>query len=257
MLDGWNAWANWGGTSRSTPVAAGNLALAYQAFKIKNGRWPTNVEGRALLMSGADNNYNDGFAAGAGVLNAARSAKIAGGDGGVYVLPDSVTFGDYRGTKYPAFTSILHPGDSATQEFTVYNPSSQDVTLSISDDTLVRIGQKEFDLTTINQSQETANFYMPDYLIDIQPYIPAGTQMMEVVIVQPFMEFDPDGNYVANSSWRIVPDRLDRHQRRRQAVDRQERQRRGQLPDCRRRAQLGRRDLRDREGRVHALRLRL
>lgn len=203
--DGWNTWENWGGTSRSTPVAAGNLALAYSAFKAKHGRWPTNVEGRAILMGGADNAHNDGFVEGAGVINAERMVKIAAGQGGVYVLPDSVTFGDFRGVKYEAFTSIMHPGQTATQEFTVHNPGSAAVTLAISDDQLVRLAQREIDFTTQDQRKENAVFAVPDYLIDIEAYIPAGTELMEVKLIQPFGEFDPDGNYAANSSWRVVP----------------------------------------------------
>ena len=156
-------------------------------------------------MSGADTAHNDGFVEGAGVVNAERTVKIAAGLGGVYVTPDSVTFGDYRGTKYPAFTSIMHPGQTATQEFTVYNPGSTDATLTISDDQLVRVGQKELDFTTKDQKLENAVFTVPDYLIDVEPYIPAGTELMEVKLVVPFAEFDPDGNYSANSSWRVVP----------------------------------------------------
>lgn len=203
--DGWNTWENWGGTSRSTPVAAGNLALAYSAFKGKYGRWPTNVEGRAILMGGADTAHNDGFVEGAGVINAERMVKIAAGQGGVYVLPDSVTFGDFRGTKYDAFTSIMHAGQTATQNFTVHNPGASAVTLQISDDQLVRLAQREIDFTTQDQKRETPVFTVPDYLIDIEPYIPAGAELMEVKLVQPFTEFDPDGNYAANSSWRVVP----------------------------------------------------
>ncbi len=204
-VGGWDAYENWGGTSRSTPVAMGNLALAFQAFKEANGRWPTNVEARALLMAGADDAHNDGFVQGAGTVNAERTVKIAAGLGGIYVMPDSVTFGDFRGVKYEAFTSIMHPGQTATQEFTVYNPAAAAATVAISDDQLVRIGQKEIDFTTVDQKLETANFNMPDYLIDIEQYIPAGTELMEVKLAQPFAEFDPDGNYAANSSWRVVP----------------------------------------------------
>ena len=37
ILDGNDAWLTWGGTSRSTPVAAGATALVYQAWKQANG----------------------------------------------------------------------------------------------------------------------------------------------------------------------------------------------------------------------------
>ena len=36
-VDGQNAWETWGGTSRSTPVAAGAAALVYQSFRSANG----------------------------------------------------------------------------------------------------------------------------------------------------------------------------------------------------------------------------
>ncbi len=38
---GEDAWETWGGTSRSAPVAAGNLALVYQAYMDRYGEWPT------------------------------------------------------------------------------------------------------------------------------------------------------------------------------------------------------------------------
>jgi len=203
--DGWSAWESWGGTSRSTPVAMGNLALAMQAFREAQGVWPTNVEARALLMSGADTAHNDGFVEGAGTVNAERTVRIAAGLGGVYVVPDSAMFGDFRGERHEAFTSILHRGQVATQQFTVHNPGSSSARLVISDDHLVRLGQEEIDLTTADQSRETASFYLPDYLIDIEPYIPDEASMMEVSLVFPFGEFDPDGNYSPDSRWRVVP----------------------------------------------------
>ena len=203
--DGWSAWENWGGTSRSTPVAMGNLALAMQAFKAKRGVWPTKVEARALLMSGADRAHNDGFVEGAGTVNAERTVKIAAGLGGVYVTPDNAVFGDFRGERYEAFTSLLHRGQTATQQFTVYNPGSSAARLAISDDHLVQLDRKEIDLTTIDQRGETASFYLPDYLIDVEPYIPDGASMMEVNLAYPFGEFDPDGNYAFDSRWRVVP----------------------------------------------------
>jgi len=203
--DGWSAWESWGGTSRSTPVAMGNLALAMQAFKEKRGVWPTNVEARALLMSGADCAHNDGFVEGAGTVNAERTVKIAAGLGGVYVMPDSAMFGAFRGEKHEAFTSIMHQGQAATQQFTVYNPASSAAALTISDDHLVQLGRKEIDLTTADQLAETGSFFLPDYLIDVEPYIPVGASMMEVNLVLPFDEFDPDGDYTFDSRWRVVP----------------------------------------------------
>jgi hypothetical protein len=203
--DGWHAWEIWGGTSRSAPIAGGNLAVVYDAFRQKHGRWPTNVEARAILMSGADKAYNDGLTEGAGTLNALRAAKIAAGAGGIYVLPESWSAGDFRGTEYEAFAKIMHPGDTAAKTFTIYNDGAADKTVQISDERLVKTGAKEWDFTTANRTVETKIFYMPDYLFDVTGLIPAGTDLLEAKLVFPFAEFDPDGNYTANSSWRLVP----------------------------------------------------
>ena len=171
-MDGWNAWENWGGTSRSTPVATGNLALAMQAFKAEER--PLADQRRGAL-------YPDGRR-GHGVATTASSrarawstrcarVKIAAGLGGVSVLPDSVTFGDYRGTKYDAFTSIIVPRQAVRSEtFTVTNAGAAPVNLTISDDQLVRFAEKTIDVTTVDQKLETANFRMPDYLVDVEPY---------------------------------------------------------------------------------------
>jgi hypothetical protein len=203
--NGWTAWASWGGTSRSAPVAAGNLALVYQAFRAKNGRWPTNAEARAILMAGADKAYNDGFTEGAGTLNALRSVKIAAGLDGVYALPDNWTFGDYRGKSYDAFAKIMFPGQSATKEFTVHNSAAAAKTLTLRDEWPIKTGAKQWEVTSANVAQESAySGNKPDYLWDITNLIPAGTDLVEVKVAFPFGEFDPDGNYSQNQEWRAV-----------------------------------------------------
>jgi hypothetical protein len=203
-LNGWRAWTTWGGTSRSSPVAAGNMALIYDAFKQKNGRWPTNVEARAIMMAGADHAYNDAFTQGAGTLNALRSAKIAAGLDGTYTVPDGLTFGEFRGEEYEAFAKIMHPGQTSTKEFTVYNQGAAPKTVAISDSQLVKIGVKEWDFTSVLANESPYSGNRPDFLWNITDWIPADTDLMEVKAVFPFAEFDPDGNYNRNQSWRVV-----------------------------------------------------
>src|SRR5690606_29949644 len=52
-MSGWHAWTTWGGTSRSGPVAAGNAALVYQAFRDTFGFWPNFEIAKMVLMNGA------------------------------------------------------------------------------------------------------------------------------------------------------------------------------------------------------------
>jgi subtilisin family serine protease len=53
VLDGSIATLSFGGTSMAAPVAAGNLALVYQAFREANDRWPTFEEAPAGVEAGS------------------------------------------------------------------------------------------------------------------------------------------------------------------------------------------------------------
>ena len=190
--DGWTAWDSWGGTSRSAPIAAGNLALVYDAYKQANGQFPTYQVARELLKSGAtDVGYNP-IRQGAGLLNADRATDIAAGLYGVRVSPSEWNVGDYRGAEYPGFARILQPGSSDTQTFTVYNPSSVDITVGLSDAYVVQMGDPiEWTHASKNQSREDGAFTKPDYLWDLTDQIPAGADLMEVKLLHLYEEFTP------------------------------------------------------------------
>ena len=174
--DGWTAWEMWGGTSRSCPIAAGNLSLVYDAYKQANGEFPTYDVARELFMSGATDAFHDVFTQGAGVVNADRSTDVAGGLYGVRVSPSFWQPGDYRGADIEGFSSIMHPGTSATKTFTLYNHGQADVTAHVSDGYLARLGAPVYHLVSTNQTQESApNFYrLADYLYDATHLVAPG-----------------------------------------------------------------------------------
>ena len=201
--DGWTAWGAWGGTSRSGPVAAGILTLVYDAYKQAHGEWPTWDQARAILMSGANNQRYDTFVQGAGMVNGANSAAIAAGDAGYYVMPDNWTGGDYRGAAYHAFANILHPGDVSTKTFTIYNPTSADITVKVKSKRLVKIGEYSFPFTTKDQSLEDGAFTKPDYLFSLTELIPPGTDLIRVQIGFPADQFDANGDYRYDNRWRV------------------------------------------------------
>ena len=208
--DGWTAWTLWGGTSRSAPVAAGNLALVYQAYKEATGEWPDYATARAILMAGADNQHYDTLVQGAGSVNADRATDIAAGLGGVYAMPDNWTVGDYRGAEYPGFTNIIHPGESSSKAFTLYNLSTTTAEVSLSSDRLVKIGEYSFEFTSKDQSLEEGSFTKPDYIFWITDQIPEGTDLMEVKVVFPWAEWDPEYTYEIQQRWRVhVQDWMD------------------------------------------------
>ena len=111
----------WSGTSLSSPLAAGILAMTEQAYKQKHGHWPDAATAKSLLMSSCDDINYDAYSQGAGFLNADRATKLAEESEGFYVTPSLWTPGNYSGQKYEAFTSLLDPGSSDSQTITIGN----------------------------------------------------------------------------------------------------------------------------------------
>jgi len=215
------SWNSWGGTSRSSPVAMGVLALIDQAFYAANGRWPTYDEAKALLMSSATDLNYDTFTQGGGSVNADRGTAVAGGHYGLYVEGSAPTWqpGDYLGVDYPGFAHITYPGDTFAKTFTIYNTGVQTVTAGIKDTELQLIHSEEFTFTVTSAmvAAESAygadnrdNFYKAfNYFIPItatasrvvsEPTwanisIPPDTDLMVIRQMFPFDEYDIDGDY--------------------------------------------------------------
>jgi hypothetical protein len=210
-MDGWTAWETWGGTSRSAPVAAGNLALIYDAFMQSNSRYPTWEEARELLMSGATNQDYDVFTQGAGMVNADKATDIAGGIAGLQASPSSWTPGDYQGDEFVGFAKMLQPGDTDSNIFTLTNYSTTLQSFAVKTSSLTEISSFEFALDAVTSKESDYDFNRPDYLFDVSKYapggaIPAGTVLMEAEVIQPFDEWELDGdeNYTNNDNWRIL-----------------------------------------------------
>jgi len=112
----------WSGTSLASPLAAGVLALVYQAYASANGGvFPDAATAKSFLLSGADDVNNDVFTQGAGLVNADRATKLAARLDGTAVSPNVWVPGDYQGTKYEAFSNFLSPGETDSKTFTVTN----------------------------------------------------------------------------------------------------------------------------------------
>ena len=207
-FDGAESWDTWGGTSRSSPVVAGNLALVYQAYKARYGVWPTWDVARALLKSGASNASSSPFYQGAGVVNADRATDLAAGIYGVYATPDEWQVGDWEGEEYLNFAKVAHPGDTFAKTYTVNNPSGYEITADLSDGVMTLVGGAGLTFTTSDESLESGfNFHSPDYLMELDPsLIPADAELMVVRYVHPYSTFDPVYDFTANpnSSWRFL-----------------------------------------------------
>jgi hypothetical protein len=203
------AWIMWNGTSRACPVAGGNLALVYDAYRQANGVWPSAAEARAILMSGADDLHHEPFVMGAGMVNAERSTEIAAGtvnqgSGGLMTLPSSWSVGDYRGISYPAFANIVFAGQSYSQVFNITNTGATPAATSISARRLVKSAEDVVFEWTTSSGEDMYDLNHPDYLMEITELIPQGTDLMVVQAIAPLDELDHDGDYEYDSRWTVL-----------------------------------------------------
>ncbi len=205
VLHGNEAWATWGGTSRSAPVAGAAAALVYQAYRQANpGPLPlgfyTTVED--ILKSSAQDLGYESTIQGAGSIDAGKAVKTALGQR-ARVSPSQWRAGDYRGTEYDVFAHVIAPGGSDTQTFTLTGAG----TWNVSDRMLKRTGTKSFSFSSKHVSNESPyNFNAPDYLRDLSPLIRShkNADLMVIRLNYPREQFDPDGNYSQNQDWRLL-----------------------------------------------------
>src|SRR5438445_1232513 len=122
------AWVVWGGTSLSAPATAAILALVENAWYNTTGSALFNQYAKVLLTGSADNTHYDPEVMGHGLTNALRAVESASFRDGLAtyhftaagVAPEWKA-GNYRGISYPSFTSLLSPGDTSTDPFSVEN----------------------------------------------------------------------------------------------------------------------------------------
>ncbi|TDD60435.1 hypothetical protein E1263_10930 [Kribbella antibiotica] len=205
ILDGREAWTTWGGTSRSTPVAAGATALIYQAYEKAHGaKLPAGFYSTAkdiLKTSSKDLGY-DANVQGSGSIDAGKAVASAAGRRAV-VSPSEWRVGDYRGTEYPAFANVIAPGGTDSQKFNVKGPG----VWQVSDRQLVRTANDTFSFTSKDLSQEsTGNFNAPDYLLDLTSRVKKhrDADLMLIKVEYPRSEFDGDKNLTEDQGWRLL-----------------------------------------------------
>lgn len=202
ILNGQAAYDTFGGTSMASPVAAGILALIYQAFHDANGRWPTWEEAAALAMNGARDLGYEVLSQGAGNLDADRSTDMAANDAWT-VTPASWVAGDYQGTEHGAFPSVAFPGDSKSKQFTISNPATDSINVNLEFLELQQVHETVFDLPL--PGGDAAEFDIPTYLqeitSDIATYDP---DLVRGQIVFPYSSFDTGGDYIYDNRWRLL-----------------------------------------------------
>ncbi len=147
----------WAGTSRSGPEAGGILALIYDAFWQKHGRYPTWYEARNLLMNGNRAAFNDPKA-GPGLANALNAVEIVTGTRGLMVSSSEGDGywipGEYRGDEFPGFARGLFSGESDTEVFSVTNHGDAAVTANLAPVSLEMYDSRDWNFTTLPLDDE-------------------------------------------------------------------------------------------------------
>ncbi|MEN6430103.1 MAG: S8 family serine peptidase, partial [Coriobacteriales bacterium] len=199
--DGWCSWIIWGGTSRSCPVAAGNLALVYEAFAEVNGRYPTYSEARSLLMSGARDLDYDTTVQGAGMIDSGRSVDVILGQAGVSLSPSVWYPGDYRGTEYESYVDLVHPGETVTDSFSIKNNGSAPVDVSIADSWHQVSAVVTMSVTLDGTRESGYDFDRPDYLRDLTSLVDTyDPDLMVIKASEPFSDFAPTGEFTTGAT---------------------------------------------------------
>ena len=147
VLDATSAWDLTSGTSFSAPLAAGTLALIYDAYNQAHGAYPDTYTAKELLLSGADRMNHDVFTVGAGFGNALRSTNLAAALEGIRASPYAWYPGDYRGVDYPASVHLLGRGESDTGSIDLINEGSADATVSVAATEFLRTGTTSYAFT--------------------------------------------------------------------------------------------------------------
>ena len=202
----WGAVAtdSFSGTSMAAPVAAGNLALIYQAWFDNFGVWPTYDEAKTVLMNSATDTHHDAWSQGAGLVNADTGTDIAGGHHGYMVSPSEWSVGDYRGTEYDAFAHIISPGETDVQTFTLTNTGSDYVRIDLDALTLTLMRRHDLSFTSLDQSMDHGLFTTPDYAMRIDNRISKDADLVQVRLTKPYDQFDPDENLLEPfNNWRV------------------------------------------------------
>ena len=207
VFNGNTAWTTWGGTSRSTPVAAGAAALVYQAWRAAHPGAPLPagfaLTARDMLKSTAQDLGYDSWTQGAGSIDALRATQLASGAAGVLVTPSEWRPGNYRGTEFSVFPNLMEAGDSDAQSFTLAGSG----TYQLSDRILSKVDSETIPFTTASVQNETpTNFNVPDYLVDISDLVAdhPGADMIAVSANLPHDEFDENADYEYDQRWRLL-----------------------------------------------------
>jgi subtilisin family serine protease len=204
--DGQQAYDIFGGTSMSTPVAAGGMAFIYQTFRLQNGRWPTWEEARDILLTSASSLGYEAYSQGSGNIQIGRAVDMVQSKTPA-IAPSQWQAGGYGSDEYPAFPAIMHAGEQDAQTFTVRNPLQHTITANLHDSLLQSFHEETFTFSISTTDVDGSNG-LPIFLKDITGWIDQSEleyapDLVRAQVVLPFTNFDVSGDVYADSWWSV------------------------------------------------------
>jgi len=225
--NGSNAFDSFGGTSLATPLTSGSVALLIQGYAEAHGSEPTPETAKVILKSTAKDLGYDVFLQGSGRVDCFAAVSLALETSGVTIASPITwknmrsriqyawsaaheSFGDPLQLRLPMgpindtgwFAGAVPPGDSSSAEFTVTNPTNDTVTANIAPVVHKQIGATTVYSGDTNSLEGWLEGYGDQFALNVSD-IPSGADLMVVTLMVPYTYFDPDGDYVWDSRFRV------------------------------------------------------
>jgi len=177
------------GTSMATPVAAGGLALIYDAYYKTYGQYPDIWTAKDILQSSADDHNYDPLSQGPGWMNVSRAIDMITGKGGILIEPPTWNAGTYEGNEYSMFAGIVHPGDTISKDFELTNldwNTSHSAHVELTPVTYIR--KYEYNLTAEFPEGGSSSYWVN--LSNLSTPIPSNIDLLQIIAYTDYTTLD-------------------------------------------------------------------
>ncbi len=183
----------YGGTSMAAPMIAGAAAVLIEASR-ENGFDYDPFVLKRILMSSADDLYNDPFTQGAGLVDVYAAVRYINGTDGTFSAYNDGSFHNVLQVLSPAMENVnsstigldrfklpdksmqmaswfagqLMAGERSTTTYTIHNPSNDTIRVDIIPQRLSLVGQETFTGVTVPREQDPvhnkSSILVPNYV---------------------------------------------------------------------------------------------
>ncbi len=164
-----SATATWGGTSLATPLAAGLMALVFEAYHDEYGIYPDSQVIRDIVMSTARDLAQDPLVQGGGWFDAARAVRtIQSQNDTWWAEPAALMPGENDGAHRIANSNWMIPGQTIVHNLTFHNPTNSVQNLNLSTETWQATSHDEYSwLSNSSMGWDGHQASRPDLVIPV------------------------------------------------------------------------------------------